>query len=362
MHTVTGGPAATGATGADALSAARSGPAAAAVTAGGGLRRLARQAAGRAAGAQAEDAPERCELCAEPLPAGHRHLLRPADGSVACACRACALLFGPESSPGIGPGATGGSRPEAASGSGPGAAGHIGPEGCGGPDATGHVAPGAVGGTGHGESAATGGHGPDSTRDLATDTGGSRPEAAYDHGPDSTRDLAPDTGGPEPGRTPGTGGPAGHTTAPRSSEATPHRGYLALPETRQRLDGCAIDDTVWAALGIPVGLAFFTRSAESGAITAAYPSPLGAVRFTVAAESWRELARCHSALPELPAEVTALLVHRARGAAEHWLVPLDDCYRLVALVRAHWKGLGGGDEVWQRIDDFFRALNAAHRT
>lgn len=331
MHTVTTGPAATGATGADALSAARSWPATAPGITGSGLRRLARQAAGRAAGARTPDAPERCELCAEPLPAGHRHLLRPSDGSVACACRACALLFEPSTIPDAGSGATDDAGPEAAHGLGPGttsgtgpengawpmAAGGTGPDGRNGPDATGHVAPGAGGGTGRGESAATGGHPPAGTRDLA----------------------------------PGTRGP----------EATPHRGYLALPETRRRLDGCAIDDAVWAGLGIPVGLAFFTRSAESGAITAGYPSPLGAVRFTVAPESWRELARCHAALPGLPAEVTALLVHRARGAAEHWLVPLDDCYRLVALVRAHWKGLGGGDEVWQRIDDFFRALNAAHR-
>jgi hypothetical protein len=54
--------------------------------------------------------------------------------------------------------------------------------------------------------------------------------------------------------------------------------------------------------------------------------------------------------------VQALLVNRAHGASEHWLLPLDDCYRLVAVVRAHWKGLDGGPEVRQRVEDFFRGL------
>jgi len=153
-----------------------------------------------------------------------------------------------------------------------------------------------------------------------------------------------------PGAAGGTGGPGG--------------GYLALPETRQRLDGCELDDALWARLGLPVKLAFFTRSAQpatggrGGAITAAYPSPHGALRATVAPEDWHEVEKCHPAVPAMAPEVEALLVNRAHGAREHWLVPLDDCYRLVAVVRAHWKGLGGGPEVRQGIDDFFRHLSA----
>jgi hypothetical protein len=133
-------------------------------------------------------------------------------------------------------------------------------------------------------------------------------------------------------------------------------GYRLLPQERRRLDGCWIDDAVWAGLGVPVSLAFFTRSGESGDVTAAYPSPLGALRATVPRDSWQEVERCHPDLPESVTDVRALLVHRARGADEHWLVPLDDCYRLVAVVRAHWKGLDGGPEVWQRVEDFFREL------
>lgn len=39
------------------------------------------------------DEPERCEMCAVPLPDGHRHLVDTAERSLACACTACAHLF-----------------------------------------------------------------------------------------------------------------------------------------------------------------------------------------------------------------------------------------------------------------------------
>lgn len=144
-------------------------------------------------------------------------------------------------------------------------------------------------------------------------------------------------------------------------DATTAGGHRLLPLERRRLDGCRIDDAAWAGLGVPVSLAFFTRSGETGEITAAYPSPLGALRSAVPADSWREVEQCHPDLPEHVTDVRALLVHRGRGADEHWLVPLDDCYRLVAVVRAHWKGLDGGPEVWQRVADFFRDLTEPNR-
>ncbi|HVH13778.1 MAG TPA: DUF5947 family protein, partial [Longimicrobium sp.] len=58
----------------------------------------------------------------------------------------------------------------------------------------------------------------------------------------------------------------------------------------------------------------------------------------------------------------ALLVNRVRDAREHWLVPVDACYRLVAVMRRHWRGLGGGSEVWTAIDDFFRELRERSKT
>jgi hypothetical protein len=51
-----------------------------------------------------------------------------------------------------------------------------------------------------------------------------------------------------------------------------------------------------------------------------------------------------------------LLVHRLSVPARYYRAPIDQCYRLVGIVRTHWRGLSGGHEVWQEIDGFFREL------
>jgi hypothetical protein len=135
------------------------------------------------------------------------------------------------------------------------------------------------------------------------------------------------------------------------------RHYRLIPTGARRLDDCGIDDLLWVSLGVPVDLAFFVRHAD-GPVTAGYPSPLGALRSTVDPQAWQEMTRTAPAIAELEEDVQALLVNRSRGAQEHWLVPLDDCYRLVALVRTHWKGLGGGSEVWDHVERFFAELSA----
>ena len=132
------------------------------------------------------------------------------------------------------------------------------------------------------------------------------------------------------------------------------RHYRLLPERRVRLDGFRIDDMLWLTLGVPVGLAFFVPGAEE--VTVGYPSPLGATRAAVEPSVWAEVIRGHPDLTGLADGVEALLVNRAGAAREHWIVPLDDCYRLVAVVRTHWRGLSGGSEVWERIAAFFAEL------
>jgi hypothetical protein len=61
----------------------------------------------------------------------------------------------------------------------------------------------------------------------------------------------------------------------------------------------------------------------------------------------------------MESDVEALLVNRlgySRGysAPEYYLLPIDECYKLVGLIRAYWKGLSGGTEVWQQIAEFFK--------
>ena len=42
-------------------------------------------------------------------------------------------------------------------------------------------------------------------------------------------------------------------------------------------------------------------------------------------------------------------------------MPIDACYRLVGLVRMHWRGFDGGSEAWAAIDTFFAELNERAR-
>ncbi len=66
-------------------------------------------------------------------------------------------------------------------------------------------------------------------------------------------------------------------------------------------------------------------------------------------------------LTRMESDVEALLVNRighARGfsAPEYYILPIDECYKLVGLIRVHWKGFSGGTEVWQEIARFFEEL------
>lgn len=52
-----------------------------------------------------------------------------------------------------------------------------------------------------------------------------------------------------------------------------------------------------------------------------------------------------------------MLVNTTRDAGDYWIVPVDDCYRLVAVIRPEWRGLSGARRVWPAIDRFFTKLN-----
>jgi hypothetical protein len=196
------------------------------------LRRLAQRPATR----QAAET-ERCDLCAEPLPPEHRHLLDLATGQAECACRACAILF-------------------------------------------------------------------------------DRGQAGGDH-------------------------------------------YRLIPERRLALRD-AVDGRLWAALGIPVDLAFVVHDSVAERVMARYPSPGGLIAHAVAPDAWELLVAAIPVLATLEPDVEALLVDAARGASEQWIVPIDDCFRLSARLREHWTGFTGGETVWEEIAGFFAELHERH--
>ncbi|MEV5175426.1 DUF5947 family protein [Streptomyces flaveolus] len=126
--------------------------------------------------------------------------------------------------------------------------------------------------------------------------------------------------------------------------------YLLVPSRRVRL---APVDT--GPLGVPVGLVFFVPRAD-GSVTAQGPSPAGAMRWEVEAGRWTQMCAACPPLATMAPEVEALLVNTVRGQDHHWIVPVDDCFRMVALVRREWRGLAGGGRVWPALERFFAEL------
>jgi hypothetical protein len=137
--------------------------------------------------------------------------------------------------------------------------------------------------------------------------------------------------------------------------------YRKVPDRRLNLVDFEMSDEAWEDLGLPVEMAFFFRSAEEGRVMAFYPSPAGPTESLLGLDAWAELEAANPVLREMDPDVEALLVNRARGARRHLLVPIDDCYRLVGIIRTRWRGFTGGREVWLAIEDFFEELERSAR-
>lgn len=135
--------------------------------------------------------------------------------------------------------------------------------------------------------------------------------------------------------------------------------FKRVPREVLALDDLTISDAQWEALRLPIDLAFFYESTSQGRVVACYPSPAGATESLLELDTWSEIRDRHPALPGLQPDVQALLVNRVRrgtGAGGCFLVPIDQCFRLVGIIRMHWKGFTGGTAVWEQIDGFFGDL------
>jgi hypothetical protein len=119
-----------------------------------------------------------------------------------------------------------------------------------------------------------------------------------------------------------------------------------VPRRVRLLEDLHVSDAQWDALNIPINLAFFVDSTPHQRVVAYYPSPAGAI------ESLLTLGA--DLIPPMTADVEALLVNRS--APEYFIAPIDQCYRLVGLIRTQWTGLSGGTKVWASIAEFFNDL------
>jgi hypothetical protein len=204
------------------------------------LRRFAEEESEKAAKAAAEAAQEHCDLCGEPIPPEHRHLLEISTREMKCACRPCSILF--------------------------------------------------------------------------------------------------------------------------DKEAASEGRYRLVPDRRLFLEDFELSDAQWDSLRIPVDMAFFFYSTPAERVVAFYPSPMGPTESLLKLSAWEELERRNPVLGGMDRDVEALLVNRVRGAREYFLVPMDECYSLVGLIRTRWRGLSGGREVWEEIERFFEELRKRSKT
>jgi hypothetical protein len=134
--------------------------------------------------------------------------------------------------------------------------------------------------------------------------------------------------------------------------------YLRIPRRILSLIDFQMTDMQWESLMIPINLAFFYFDSATEKMKAMYPSPAGATESALSLESWEEVLSENLPLQTMEPNVEAFLVNRIGSSPEYFVVPIDECYRLVGLIRMHWKGLSGGTEVWQQIERFFAALRA----
>ncbi|HYW25224.1 MAG TPA: DUF5947 family protein [Terriglobales bacterium] len=134
--------------------------------------------------------------------------------------------------------------------------------------------------------------------------------------------------------------------------------YRPVPTRVLSLPDLVLSAEHWESLDVPVGLAFFARSSRLGRVVARYPSPAGPTESQLRLDTWTELEAANPALRDLQPDVEALLVNRVGAAADNLVVPIDQCYALVGLVRTGWRGLSGGPEVWGAVAAFFADLRA----
>jgi len=124
------------------------------------------------------------------------------------------------------------------------------------------------------------------------------------------------------------------------------------------LQDLELSDELWAEFQIPIGLAFFLRSSQSGKVVGLYPSPAGATECELELEAWDRLVAANPVLEDLDPDAEALIVNRMASPHVHAIAPLDDCYRLVGIVKATWEGISGGAEMEAAVERYFDDLRA----
>jgi hypothetical protein len=129
--------------------------------------------------------------------------------------------------------------------------------------------------------------------------------------------------------------------------------YRAVPERYLAVTDFSLGPSEWAALQIPVGVAFFLTNARLDRTTAFYPSPAGATECELELDTWAEVLDANPVLKTMEPDVEAALVRTGAATSECFVVPIDACYELVGTLRKLWRGFDGGAEARAELEAYF---------
>jgi Family of unknown function (DUF5947) len=134
--------------------------------------------------------------------------------------------------------------------------------------------------------------------------------------------------------------------------------FKTVPDRYLTFADFALSQGQWDDLAIPVGVAFFFSHSTLGKVVAFYPSPAGATESELSLDAWDGIVTANPVLATLSDDVEALLLRKRDDDIECFLVPIDACYELVGHLRKLWRGFDGGNDVHQRLEEFFDAIVA----
>jgi Family of unknown function (DUF5947) len=124
------------------------------------------------------------------------------------------------------------------------------------------------------------------------------------------------------------------------------------------LPGLDVPDDLWASFQIPIGLAFFMESTVTACVVAMYPSPAGATESELHFDSWSRMTARNPVLAHLEPDIEGLIANRLSDPPMYVIAPIDRCYALTGMIKAHWEGISGGAGVDAAVARFFEQLRA----
>ena len=157
---------------------------------------------------------------------------------------------------------------------------------------------------------------------------------------------------------------AGPPSAGRDAEPTGdslQRRYRTVPDRYLRIEPFALSPQAWAGLQIPVGVAFMIFNTQLGRTVAFYPSPGGTTESELPLDSWGDIVAANPPLAQVQPDVEAVLIRTDGDGDACFVVPVDRCYELVGVLRLHWRGFDGGQEVRDHLAEFFANVRARSR-